>query len=276
MANDFSGDATCVALYNLETGALTTDSKGSLTLTNTNGVTASTTFVKQGTHSALFVRSSAMTLETTDAALPATFPLKSGTSNKDIGVCAWCQFTNAAGADAFMMAITKYDYFNGKRSFAGYLDTDGSGNPQAGMTLGYNSGGSGENTPLHDSVLSFDTPYHLTWTYRDSDKAWAMRIRDTNGAVVGSDKTGTATLDINGIAVTDAPFQLGYMAPDAHYYDGYMDEAVIFNRFLTADDSTAIAKGLYGPNPASANDPVTVTEDRTMHMPISLQMMKLT
>ena len=48
VGSDFSADANCVALWRFEDGALTTDSKGTNTLTNVNTVIAKTTDFKEG------------------------------------------------------------------------------------------------------------------------------------------------------------------------------------------------------------------------------------
>ena len=53
MANDFTNDANCKALWNFDDGALTTDSKGTNTLTN-SGVTADTVDFKEGNASGDF------------------------------------------------------------------------------------------------------------------------------------------------------------------------------------------------------------------------------
>ena len=92
MANDFSGDGTYKLLYNLESGALTTDSIGSNTLTDEGGVTANTTDYKQGSASGDFESTSAQCLYCTDGDLDSGVPLKSGESNDALMVALWTQF----------------------------------------------------------------------------------------------------------------------------------------------------------------------------------------
>lgn len=53
MANDFSGDANCVALWRHESGALSTDSKSTHTLTN-NDVTADTSSYREGSAAGVY------------------------------------------------------------------------------------------------------------------------------------------------------------------------------------------------------------------------------
>jgi hypothetical protein len=77
MANDFSGDSNCVALYNFESGALTTDSKGTNTLTNINTVQESVDS-KQGSGSADFEYADAECLKIDDGDLDAGYPFKTG------------------------------------------------------------------------------------------------------------------------------------------------------------------------------------------------------
>ena len=54
MANDFSGDSNCVALWRFENGALTADSKGTNTLTDVNTVGSDTVDYKEGSGCADF------------------------------------------------------------------------------------------------------------------------------------------------------------------------------------------------------------------------------
>ena len=54
MANDFSGDNSCKALWSFESGALTTDSKSTNTLTN-NGADEEPTNHMEGSCGAAFV-----------------------------------------------------------------------------------------------------------------------------------------------------------------------------------------------------------------------------
>ena len=89
MANNFTGDVNCVALWNFESGALTTDSIGTNTLTDNNTVGTNASDFKEGAACADLTRANSEYFSITDADLDAGFPLKSDDSNKKISVCFW-------------------------------------------------------------------------------------------------------------------------------------------------------------------------------------------
>ena len=117
MANDFSGDANCVALWRYESGALDVDSIGGNDLT-ASGIfpTANTTDYKEGAGSADFEKGSFQYLRRNDVNLDAGFPLKSGDANKKISVCSWFQMESTGTQ---MGLFTKYDGAQNKRSLQG-------------------------------------------------------------------------------------------------------------------------------------------------------------
>ena len=74
---------------------------------------------------------------------------------------------------------------------------------------------------------------------------------DINGPV-GTDLTGTATL-IDTLYVNNEPIRIGVANVIPYgYYDGLMDEIVIFNDVITAAEATQISKGSYGITPQGA------------------------
>jgi hypothetical protein len=246
--NNFSADADCVALYRFESGELTTDSKATNTLTDVNTVVADTARYREGAASADFELDNSEYFYRTDANLSSNFPLKSGTTNKTVSLSLWVRLENFAGDGDGLTIIGKYEFNSGGRSLNTSIANAGGVN-NARLTLGFNSGLSREHI-LHASDLSADTWYHITYTYTNADKSYAIRIRDASGNVVGTDKTGTATLDANGISVTTANLQIGAFTVSGvpyEHFDGLMDELVIFNRAITADEATAIALGQYPP-----------------------------
>jgi len=249
-ANDFLTDPNCYALYNFESGALTVDSKGNNTLVPINTADEDTSNYKQGTCSALFVRANLDHYYVSDVNLDSGFPLKSDDTQKIISVCGWIR---KASATDFGYIFAKFNSGQTKRSLAMYsAQTSG----KIGLQFGFNSGTSTENSPLHGTSLSNGTWYHVTGSYRNSDQAYAIRVRDTNGDVVGTDLTGTATLDANGLSVSDVYITVGnrYTSDTAEYFfDGNIDELVVFDRFLTADEATAIAQKTYENSSSSSS-----------------------
>ena len=88
MANDFSGDTNCVALYRFENGALTTDTKGTNTLNVSGGSPeADTVNYQEGSASCLFDAAAHDAFSIADGSLDAGFPLKDGDAVGDISVC---------------------------------------------------------------------------------------------------------------------------------------------------------------------------------------------
>jgi len=114
MANDFSGDSNCVALYRFESGALTTDSKGSNTLTDVNTVNENTTDESEGACCAEFIIANNEYFKRSDSDLSADFPLKSGTSNNLLSICFFVEM-HASGAS---FIASKYETISGGRSWA--------------------------------------------------------------------------------------------------------------------------------------------------------------
>ena len=86
MANDFSGDGACVALWRFESGALTTDSIGTNTLTDVNTVGTETTDYQEGSACADIERDNSELFSIDDTDLDSGFPYKSGGSDLDITV----------------------------------------------------------------------------------------------------------------------------------------------------------------------------------------------
>lgn len=91
MANDFSTDPSCVAVWNFESGALTTDSQSINTLTNV-GVAEETGDYKQGSGCADFEQAEADYLYRLDANLSADFPFKYGTVNRNFSITFWAKW----------------------------------------------------------------------------------------------------------------------------------------------------------------------------------------
>ena len=253
--NDFLTDLNCYALYNFESGALNVDSKGTNTLITGNAADEDIVNYRQGLCSALFVNANSDYYYVPDASLDTGFPLKSGDSQKIISICAWVRSVATGAADVI---AGKYNYTSNLRSIVLLIDTDN----VVKLRMGYNSGASQE-VGAHLTTLTRDGSvwYHITASYQQTgniigEQAYAIRIRDISGNVVGSDLTDIATLDGNGLAVTIASMTVGCNNQGdtpASYFDGNIDELVIFNRFLTAEESTEIALKTYENSSSSSS-----------------------
>jgi len=220
------------------------DSKGGNTLTDNNTVTQDIVNFKQGLASADFEATNSESLSRTDANLDAGFPLKSDDTNKVFSVCLWARFESLPGSGSFQILYSKCDT-NNKQSFVLLVYNNGT-NTRIRIDLGFNSGLSFESI-YHATALSTATWYHVTVTYNNADKSYAIRLKDTNGATIGSDVTGTATLDANKLSAVNADLQIGIINPTPILpFDGLMDEVVVFSDIITSAEATQIAQGVYG------------------------------
>jgi len=237
MANDFSGDSNCVALYNLESGALTTDSKGSNTLTDVNTVAANTTQYKQGAASADFETSSTERLYRTDANLSTDFPFKSGQSNNLMSVCFWAQFEAVTTGATYL--VCKYAALDNQRSWA--IKQYSSGNILASFGYGTSSY---TDIEVPDLVCNVGGWYHFGFTYNNTNGAYWLRVYDEDADTV-YELTGTFA-NYSTFTVGAAAFTLGSRSDGSGYHDGELDEVVVFNDILTADEIDDIRNGVYG------------------------------
>ena len=235
MANDFSSDANCVALYRFESGALTVDSKGTNTLTAVQSPTEELVDFKEGVGCvALDDSNPADLFSITDANLNSGFPCKSGETNKAFSVCCWfkCHDLTASYTDTICGKQG-----GGAASF--WINVQALGDVHLAVF------GAGWQEYVHATKIAANIWYHLGVTYDDSDKSYRIRIWDDNaGAILGVDKTGTGTKNM---VITADPFMIGSaMTWAAHSFDGLIDEVVVFNDILTTDQIDAIRSGTYG------------------------------
>lgn len=217
------------------------DNAGGNTLTTDayhDAATADTTDYMYGTGSASFDGDSNC-MTSSDADLDAGFPLKSGDTTKTVSVTVWIKPTAAPGNNDGHAVWAKYNSADNKRSLMTELFDD---QASASLVLGYNNGDSYERV-THATDLTTDgtTWYHVTWTYDNSDKSYAIRVRDSACNDVGTDLTGTATLDVNKLNVEDAPLDIGDFNASALWpYQGLMNDLRVFQEVLTEDQSNAV------------------------------------
>jgi hypothetical protein len=241
MANDFSGDSACVALYNFESGALTTDSKGTNTLTDQNTVAENTTDYKQGACSADFEHSSDELFYINDTDLDSGFPFKSGESNKDITVCFWIHLESF---DSDWYPFYKGKVGEGNLSISlGIESTEN--NRVLKVRVGWNGGASGETyefTAMDDLVTS--TWYHVGFTYTDSTKTAHVRVWDDTA---GSNHYDGSHAFSNAAVVDNGQVCIGGISEDlTGRMDGEIDEYVVFNDVKSSADIDLIRAGTYG------------------------------
>jgi hypothetical protein len=235
--NDFTGSGEgVIALWNMESAALTTDSIGSNTLSN-NGVTADTSRKMQGGSSAYMTTGDWMDI--TDASLNTGFPFRSADGSgavEEFTICAWVALDSLPGG-GYHTIIAKYDWDNTKRSWMCDIHSD-----YWGFLFGYNSGAS----DLVVNCSSITKPvvgrwYHVAWTFENSTGGWKCRVYDTWTDSV-EEETGTIAQTVS---ITDSIVEIG-KAGSTNYMDGSIDELVVFNRVLSSADIDKIRQGTYG------------------------------
>jgi len=240
MANNFSGDADCVALWNFEDSpGFATDSQGDNDLTNDGADEENTTY-KEGSQSAKFVLSNTDYMYISDADQDAGFPFRDndgGSVEEDFSFCFWVYFNSLPN---YATLLAKWDD-DDDLVFCLLVDDADKAQP----VFGYNSGASYE----YDTDFRFGTAfttgrwYHVAFTYVQSTHAFRLRIwDDTASDFLGSDISDNASNDID---ARDIPFTIGAQSHGAYYSDCYIDEFVVFNRSLSTDDIDAIRSGTF-------------------------------
>jgi hypothetical protein len=254
-ANNFAADDNCIAWWKLDSGALTTDSKSTNALTN-NGVTSNTSDYRQGTGSGTF-NSSETNYETiADSSLASGFPLKclgtncANTTAKTLSVSLWFKASAFPTSGNKTDLFSKFDAPGDARSIRGEL-YNVRGNTRIYLAIGYSGGAEVEEVPTNGLAyaVSTNTWYHVTFTFRDSDKSYAIYLRDTHGNTL-ADTSGNT---MHNIAITNAPFVIGgqHGSPYYNLFDGLIDEVLVFHDLVTASEATTIAKGQYDPTRVS-------------------------
>jgi hypothetical protein len=84
--------------------------------------------------------------------------------------------------------------------------------------------------------------YHVAFTYRSADRGYHIRVWDDAAGVLVYDHAGKATA---AMPLTNAPLVLGGIPLLSEYYDGLLDEVVVFKDVLTDDEIDRIRQGRY-------------------------------
>src|SRR4030042_3740043 len=230
MANNFQNDASCKALWRLESGALTADSKGGNTLIN-SGVDEDLVNFREGACSGLFVRANTDDLSIDDADLDSGFPLKSTESNLTFSICLWRRPLTISVYEALIYKSTTTP----NMSFIIYLTNT------CQIEVWISNNGTSWNYCTHASAISTNVWYHVCFTRDNADGSYRIRIwDDTNQEILGVDKTGTVVAPI----MKNTEFRLSIASSSA--LNGNLDEVVVFNDVLSVAEIDAIRAGTYG------------------------------
>jgi hypothetical protein len=229
----FQGDTACKALYQFESGGLTTDSKGSNTLTASGSPTVNTSDYQESFASCDFERSTPDYFYVANGSLDAGFPYKGGESTEVISICAWLKIETLANEL----------YVVGKMT-----------GPGANVSLGVRVNATGELSVMlygsgwevldYGSTLSAGIWYHIGVTYDSSSKNYRIRVWDDNAkALLDSDATGIST-QVPVATTTHFAVANAYGFAD-RTFDGLLDEVVVFNDILTASEIDLIRQGKF-------------------------------
>ena len=241
MANDFSGDSRCKALWRFESGALTIDSKGANTLTAVNAPAANGSDFKEGAASAALVYASHQYFSIPDASLDADFPLKNGDAVQKATFCFFVKPASFASNTTPQTLIGHPGYSPGTYKFFAVLA--GSGNNLL-LYWGYSSG---------SSLYSFDTGIQLL------TGAWwhiAIRVDGINKVLnVRAWKYADSSLEtysitpgsVMSIAATELRIGGTIQSDTAYSFDGLIDEVVVFNDLLSDVEIDKIRNGTFNP-----------------------------
>ena len=254
MANDFSSDASCKALWSFESGALSADSKGTNTLTASDPAPAeSTGDFKEGACCADFENDNNNWFYCNDADLDAGFPLKDGDTTKQITVGCWVK-PESWGNDRYIWS--KHISADGYRGLGLMLYyklvklywCHNSGNSYYALNLNSDAGFPGlENGQWYWIGVAAD----------GVAKTLTVLLYDLNADSIYKH---TYTL-ANELWVADTPFVIGNRGNlDTGYdFDGLIDEVVVFNREMPTWEMLRIALGDF-PGSAMPTDAIQVEQ----------------
>jgi len=244
--NNFTTDQNCVAVWNLEPGALTADSIGTNTLSTDGSVIESNTvdFV-QGDGAGQWMVSNKPTMFIADDDLDADFPLKRNGMNRNISVCFWVKFDDLSQSKHVLWA--KFGDTRSQRSLMIYAARV-AGRYHLRVAKGY-FWGTGQETVTEGNVgLETDRWYHVAVTWNNTSKTANLTLWDDS---VLTEYTESAVMTYT-ISVTDAHVELGTYdgtdgTPDGpSALRGTLDEVAVFNDVLTDNEIELIRQGTYG------------------------------
>ena len=248
MANDFSGDPNCVALWRFEdTPGFVVDSQGSNDLTNT-GADEENTYYKEGSQSSKFVKSSGDEMNIADADLDVGFPWRyndGGSAEKDFSICFWIRLNTLPSIlGAISYIASKYSTAApGLRCFAINIQSGAEVADCLAANLGITSGTSFEGYTVQGYPFVINRWYHVAVRYDDSARrVYFTAWDDTAGNYLFQneyyDYSGTTEIE-------DVQFSVGARSDQSGTLDGYLDEMVVFNRVITSDEVDVIRQGTF-------------------------------
>jgi len=244
-ANDFTKDVNCVVLYTFEDGI--GDNTWSDTSGNGNDLTGTVdgnnaTYYTEGSASSEWANNLTVSIRS-DASLSSTFPLKStyaGTTR--ISMCCWFRYEGSGDSIAGIWG--KYYHSTDERCLTTVVYDD-AGTDRLRTIIGQNGGADWINLDFTTVSIQLNRWYHVGLTYDDSTKDIRMRLYDS----VTFDVNDVNDVGVGAIPLNNENLTLGSRQTPLgqnYQWDGQIDEFVVFNDILTADEIDLIRQGLYG------------------------------
>jgi hypothetical protein len=244
-----SAEGTCVAQWQMETGALTTDTLNIQPALSTFGSPAADgTNFREGLYSVSFDGSNALYL--TDANLAAGFPLKTGDSNLKGTYCFWFRCTTSPGGSTMNYMICKWNWAGNALSIGAAIYASSN---TFRVSWGY---GTGQNQEVWDPfTITLNQWYHVGMAFDGVAKTTKLRIWNvTAQTVTNYSKTWNSVMR----AANSSPFIIGSETITSGGFKGQIDEVLVFNGPLYDPAIDSIRQSAYAGLTASLNTSLEV------------------
>jgi hypothetical protein len=237
MANDFSLDPHCIALWCFESGALTTDSKGTNTLTN-SGADEDTTNYWEGSCAASFVHANGDFMYIEEADFDAGFPLAIGDYDKRMSMAFILKYNSVSGG-ALQYFVMNYNASSDTSRFM-VLEYD----DELIISHGYNNSGDWEDFATGLTLVSGHIYYIGIAHDGGTGKHVLVRVYDATAAAAYTYEHDWTNETY--IGATESRFYIGgYVVDPNPSMDAVIDELVLFNDLKIEDEFDAIRAGTY-------------------------------
>lgn len=232
MANNFDDDSRIIEYWLFENN-LTAGKAGNNLTAAAGGVGYESGSPLEGSYSLDLENASNQWAYRNDADLSAGFPLKNGDTNKKF---SWAFWVKPESLSTSHYVLTKFSLTS--RSFAAVLTSDGT------LQIRWGSGASSSVDWNSQFQLTAGQVYHIGIAVDGVARTLLLRVYD---ATAGTAQTQTKTdwgVDLN---VTTIPFVAGARGDysTTYDYDGLIDELVIADHLLSADEFDRIRLGTY-------------------------------
>ena len=242
MANDFTNDPACLAVWNFESGALTVDSKGSNTWTN-NGADENSSLFKQGSGAVDCDGAGTEHMSIAAANLDAAFPFKDDTTNNIVSITCWL-YVRTWTHNTFVCAKGATN----QQSWGLTIIQSGGQNTVLFGTSNNGINFNGARVLETSNAMVTGRWYHIT-SYYDGAQAYMCEVWDD----VAQAKLVTFNETVHGNFGSSTPFLVG-KSSFGLYADIIVDELTVWNKVLTSDECDQTRLGIFG-NVGSADDP---------------------